>query len=241
MEQVTVQGADAALFVPEGSGPWPLVVMYMDAGGLRPAFAAMGERLASHGYVVLQPNLYWRSGAYAPLDPHTMFADPGERARLSALMQAVVPAEVVADTERFLTELSRDPRVRDTRRVGLVGYCMGGRLAYVAATKMGDRVAAAAAIHPGGLVTDGRDSPHLGTAQIRGRIYVGAADEDRSLTREHQETLRAALSSAGVAHEVELQPGARHGYAMTDFPVYAPAAAERHWDKIVELFAATLG
>src|SRR5689334_22213001 len=128
--------ADGELVVPAGEGPFPLVIYYMDAGGLRPATRAMAERLAAAGYAVLQPNLYWRSGPFAPFDAKTVFSDPSERARLNQLMQAVKPAQVVADTKAFLTALDADPRVR-TDKLRLVGYCMGGRMAFLVAEALG--------------------------------------------------------------------------------------------------------
>ena len=72
-ERVEIQTADGAmdadLLLPNGQGPWPLVVFYMDALGLRPALHEMAQHLTDGGYAVVQPNLYWRAPAFEPFDP----------------------------------------------------------------------------------------------------------------------------------------------------------------------------
>jgi carboxymethylenebutenolidase len=231
--------ADARLIVPEGEGPWPLVVYYADAGGLRPTTSRMGERLASAGYAVLQPNPFWRAGPFEPFDTRTVFSDPSERARLMALLATVRPANVIADTKALVSSLAADRRI-DAARIGMVGYCMGGRLAFIASTVWPERVAAVASIHGGGLVTDAEDSPHRGAGRIRASLYLGVADEDPSCTPEHQRALREALDAAGVDYQLELYPGARHGFAMPDFPVYDEAASEKHWERVLALFGRAL-
>ena len=231
--------ADAELIFPDGDGPLPLVVFYPDAGGLRPAMARMGERLANAGFAVLQQNPYWRSGPFAPFDAMTVFGDPTERARLMALMTAVKPANVLADTTALVAAIA-DPRVQ-RERFGVVGYCMGGRHAFLAAGTFPERVVAAACIHAGGLVSEGPESPHLLASTLRAALYLGVADEDGSCTPAHQATLTAALDAAGVRYQLERNPGARHGYAVPDFPVYDEAAAELHWKRVLTLFGEHLG
>ena len=232
--------ADGRLFLPEGAGPWPLVVFCMDAFGLRPALRTMAARLVAAGYAVVQPNLYWRSGSFAPFDAATTFGDPPERARIMGLMGAVEPSKVAADTAALLDQLAADDRVR-TGAVGLLGYCMGGRQALFLAAALGDRVAAMASIHGGGLVRPDPTSPHLGAPRIRARCYFGVADQDASCTAADCEVLGAALSAAGVAHEIELYEGARHGFAAPDMSVFDEAASERHWSAVLGLFGQTLG
>lgn len=226
---------DALFYEPEGEGPWPLVVFYMDAFGLRPALEDMAERLTDAGYAVLQPNLYWRTGPFEPFDPSAAFGDPDERARIMALLHSVKVDDVKADTLALVGEVAEDGRVR-TDRFGCVGYCMGGRLAFCMAEELPDRVAASASIHPGGLVTDDADSPHLKAGRIHGVVYLGIADEDRSCTPEHQQALRKALDAAGVDYTLELYSGAKHGFAIADHSVYDEAAAKRHWQRVLELF-----
>jgi carboxymethylenebutenolidase len=233
--------AEARLFTPDGEGPWPLVVFYMDAFGLRPALAQMAKRLVDAGYAVLQPNTYWRSGPFDPFDPAGTFADPAERERLMKLLHAVDVEQVASDTVALVEEALRETPQLEGERFGCVGYCMGGRIAFGVAAELPDRVVASASIHPGGLVTDQPNSPHLKSPRIKGVVYLGIADEDRGCTPEHQKALEEALTSAGVRHTLELYEGARHGFAVPDHAaVYDPDAAERHWKRVLDLFGGEL-
>jgi carboxymethylenebutenolidase len=236
IEVATSEGRpDGLLFVPGGSPPFPLVVFFCDAGGLRPAMSDMAERLVANGYAVLQPNLYWRSGRYAPFDFATVWTDPAERQRLSALMNAFTPAQAMADTRALVDAAAADPRIA-ADSIGVMGYCMGGRMAFYAAAELSDRVVAAASIHGGGLVTPAPNSPHLGASRIEAALYIGVADNDQSSPPEAVRALEVALTEAGVEHQIELYPGAKHGFAVPDFPVYDEAAAERQWGRILALF-----
>ena len=230
---------DAALFLPDAGGPWPLVVFYMDAFGLRPALTDMARRLVEAGFAVLQPNLYWRAGPFAPFEPSKTFGDPAERERVMKLLNSVRVEQVAADTRALVDHVAADPRIR-AERFGCVGYCMGGRIAFGIAAEMPERVAASAAIHPGGLVTDAPDSPHRQAGRIRAVVYLAIADEDRSCTPEDQQALRGALVEAGVRHTLELYAGAGHGFAVPDHSVHDAKAAERHWGRVLALFEAEL-
>ena len=226
---------EARLFLPEGAVGRPLVLFLMDAFGLRPALTEMATRLVDAGFAVAQPNLYWRSGPFAPFDAHTAFSDPAERPRIYGLMNALQPAHVFADADAILAALAGDSRVR-RGPVGILGYCMGGRQALFLAAHLGDRAAAMASIHGGGLVRADPGSPHLGAPRIRARCYFGVADEDASCTPADCDVLDKSLSDAGVRHEIELYPGARHGFAAPDMRVFDAAANERHWGKVLGLF-----
>ncbi len=154
--------------------------------------------LALHGYFVALPNLLYRAGTFARRSiPRTVFGDPAERDRLRAIMkQASVPA-VMRDLPFLLDALATRPEAR-ADQVGCIGYCMGGRTAFVAAGTYPARVAAAASIHGGGLATAEADSPHRLAPAIRARLYFGVADDDRSCTPESQAMLKAALDEAKV-------------------------------------------
>ena len=118
---------DVTLHTPEGSGPWPAVIMFPDAGGVRGTFHDMAQRLADLGYAVLLPNIYYRSGGYEPFDLDTVFTDPDERARLMSLAGSVTKELATRDTGAMLQFLAEQPEVADTK-VGTTGYCLGGGL-----------------------------------------------------------------------------------------------------------------
>jgi carboxymethylenebutenolidase len=228
----------SVLITPDGKGPWPAVVMFMDAGGVRPAMIQMAEHLAGMGYVVLLPEMYYRQGPYEPFRIETAFTDPAERSRLMSLAQGLTKAMAVSDTGAFLEFLSGRPEVAGTR-VGSTGYCMGGALSLTAAAHFPDRIVGAASFHGGHLASEAPDSPHRVVGRITGRVYVAAAEDDDSFTPEQAELLEAALSEADVDHTIEIYP-ARHGFAVPDNPTYDPDAASRHWRALSDLFGATL-
>ena len=228
----------SVLVTPDGDGPWPAVILFMDAGGVRPAMVEMAEHLAVMGYVTLLPEMYYRHGPYEPFDFRTAFSDEAERARLMGMIGGLSKEMAARDTGAFLDWLAARPDAAGTR-VGTTGYCMGGGLSLTAAGHYPDRVAAAASFHGGHLASDAPDSPHLVAGRIRGRVYVAAAEEDGSFPPEQAHRLEEALSAGGVDHVIETYP-ARHGFAVPDNPTYDPAAAERHWQALADLFGATL-
>lgn len=228
------------LAVPEGPGPWPAVVMYPDAGGARPAFLAMAQRLAGLGYVVLLPDTYYRWGDWAPFAMRTAFSDAAERNRLFAMMKSITPEVMAADAAAFFDYLQTRPEVAG-RRFGTTGYCMGGRTSLVVAGRLPDRVAAAMSFHGGGLAAaDDPGSPHLLADDISAAVYVGAAENDASYTPEQSAVLDDALTAARVEHVIEWYPAA-HGFAVTDNGPYDESAAERHWRATAEFFGDHLG
>jgi carboxymethylenebutenolidase len=233
--------ARAFVFTPDqGAGPWPTVIFYMDALAIRPALFEMGERLASNGYYVLMPDMFWRLGGYEPLVPKEVFADPDKRQDLfTRFMGSTNPQRAMSDTGAFLEWLAKQPKAK-AENVGVTGYCMGGMLALRAAETYPDRVAAAGVFHAGGVVTDQPDSPHLHVGKIKGKVLVAGADQDSYFTEEQCETLKKAMADAGVDAEVTIWRGALHGYAPPDMPVYDPEFAERHWRELTKLLGGTL-
>ena len=230
----------AHVFAPDGDGPWPGVLLFMDGPGIRPALFEMGERMARGGYYVLLPDLFYRAGAYAPQDPKALFTDEAARAEwFKRFMPTASAANIMRDVPVFLDHLEGEARVRG-ERFGVTGYCMGGRLALCAAGSFGEHFAAAASYHGGNLATDAPDSPHLLAAKMKARIYVGAATSDHSFPDEQKERLERALVEAKVDHVIETY-AARHGWVPSDTPVHDVAAAERHWQTLFALFAETLG
>jgi carboxymethylenebutenolidase len=227
------------VFRPAGSGPWPAVLIFMDGLGIRPAVLEIGERLSAHGYYALLPDLFYRSGPYAPMDPHAILADPKQRKILMDRYFALATqANIMSDTRAFLDYLAAQPDVRHGA-IGTTGYCMGGFMSLTAAGTYPDRISATASYHGGRLATDAADSPHLLAPRIKSRVYIAGAIEDQSFPDDMKNRLEEALTQAHIDHKIETYP-AKHGWVFRDMPVYDAAASERHWQTLLALFDATL-
>lgn len=229
---------DGSLHTPDGDGPWPAVIMFPDAGGVRPTFHEMAQRLADLGYAVLLPNPFYRLGPFEPFDMKTVFAEPSERQRLMSMVMSVTKELATRDTEAILAFLAEQPEV-EAGKVGTTGYCMGGGLALNAAGRFPDRVGAAASFHGGNIATTAPDSPHLLAGSMQAKVYVAGARDDASFDDEQFQRLSSALQEAGVDHELVTYP-ALHGFAVPDNPTYDEAAAERHWQALESLYGAAL-
>ncbi len=243
MSRVAIETDDgicpAHVFHPEGAGPFPAVLVYMDGIGIRPAMLEVGERLATHGYFVLLPDLFYRSGPYEPMDARTVFTDPQKRKVLMERFFALAtPAKVMSDTRVFLEYLASRPEVKPGG-IATTGYCRGGLMSLTAAGTYPDRIAVAASFHGGRLATDDPDSPHLLAPRIRARVYVAGAIEDPSFPDDMKGRLEEALTTAGVDHRIETYP-ARHGWVLRDTLAHDAAAAERHWESLVALLDGAL-
>jgi len=223
---------------PKHTGPWPAVVMYMDAFGIRPALGDMAERLASHGYVVALPNLYHRT-PFAPFEPKQVAVEGPERARFKGMVASINGPMVMRDTAALLAHLDTLPTVKQSS-MGALGYCMGGGYALAAAGTFPGRMAVAASFHGGALATEKPDSPHLLAPKMRARVYVGAAGIDPTFPDEQRQRLQTALDAAGVSYVIDTYENARHGFAVNGHLVYDKEASERHWERLLRLLQDTL-
>jgi carboxymethylenebutenolidase len=231
--------ADSFLVYPDHAGPHPAVIYIPDIRGPRPVFKDMARRLASHGYAVLMPNLFYRLGP-APVWTLTgSTQSEAGRARVAELFAAVTVEGCHRDHVAFLDYLASIPEIAQPRTAE-VGYCMGGAVAMRAAADFPDRIIAAACFHGGRLATDAPDSPHLRAKEIRARLYFGHAADDGSMTPEMIEKLEAALNAAHVRFTTDHYT-AHHGYAVADSPAYEEDAAEFHWTRLVEFLRDAFG
>jgi carboxymethylenebutenolidase len=230
--------ADAYLTRPDDERH-PGVLLLMDAFGLRPQIETMAERIASHGFVVLAPNLFYRAGRTPVVDLDGL-GDPEQRGKIFAkvmpLAGQLTAARIAADGAAYLQTLAE----YSDGAVAITGYCMGGRVGWRIAAAHPERVAALGGFHTGGLVTEEPDSPHLSASELRAEVFLGHADNDRSMTPENIATIESALADANVTYRSELFEGAAHGYTMADTPAYDQAAAERHFTELFALLGRTV-
>jgi carboxymethylenebutenolidase len=184
----------------------------------------------------MSPDLFYRWGFKGPID----FADPAGRERIMGALKNLTDDKVKSDVEATLRIADGDKAARKGK-IGVYGFCMGGKFTLVMSQVLGDRVAAGASIHPGGLVTDEPNSPHRHLDKVRGDIYFGIADNDQSATPEQMQELEKALKAANIHYHLEWHPGALHGYMMSSRKeLYNEAAAEKVWGRMKDLFGSTL-
>jgi carboxymethylenebutenolidase len=233
----TADGTMETFFAhPDSPGPFPVIVQLMDGIGMREELRDHARRTASWGYYVVAPDLYYRFGLKGPLD----FSDPVARDRLMAAIGALTAERATADVEAVLAIAHGDPAAREGK-IGLYGFCMGGKLTLELSQTLGERVAAGASIHPGSLVTDAAGSPHWHLDRVQAELYFGIADNDASATPEQMAELEKALGARGANYELEWHPGALHGYMMPSrAELYNEAAAEKVWSRMQALFDRTL-
>jgi carboxymethylenebutenolidase len=223
---------------PERGGPHPVIIFYMDAPAIREELRDMARRLATSGYYVMLPNLYYRSGVME-LGPLPADPESPERKRMFQLMNSINIPLVMEDTRALLAYADTQPAAR-TDIVGAVGYCMSGQYAINAATHFPGRVRAAASIYGVQLATDRPDSPHLAGQKTKAELYFGCAETDVYAPMEIVEKVKQQMQNDAANAEVELYPGTHHGFAFPKRPVYHRDAAERHWERLLALYRRNL-
>lgn len=223
------------LYHPEHEGPHPVVLYLMDAPSIRPALRDMASRLASAGYYVMLPYLFYRGGPFREFGK----SDEDMHAR-KELMATVTPTNIVRDAKALLAVAGGDPAAAGGR-IGAVGFCMSGGLVISLARAMPDRVAAVASIHGAWLVRDTPDSPHRNLDTVKAEIYLGWCDKDPTAPPDDVPVMRAALEAAGITYTLDWITDALHGYAPPGGERYNRAASELHWERVHSLFRRHLG
>ena len=219
------------IYHPEHGGPRPIVLYLMDAPSIRPALKSMANRLASAGYYVMLPYLFYRGGPFREFGQ----SDEDMHAR-TELMGTVTPTNIVSDAEALLEVAAADPAAVAGSKIGAVGFCMSGGLVISLARAMPERVAAVASIHGAWLVRESDDSPHLGLDSVAAEVYFGWCDNDPTAPPEHVPIMRQALDDAGVSYTLDWLTEAVHGYAPPGSERYDEAASELHWERVHDLF-----
>lgn len=241
VEVKTASGVSGGVFYrPEKEGRWPGVLHLTDAGGIRQPTQEMAQRLVAEGYCVLQPNIFYRTGTPPFFATAFRAIDEAMMKRFAELTGPVTPEAMESDAAAYVDFLTAQKWVRDGP-IGAVGYCFSGAFALRAAAVRPDKVAAVASFHGGGLYTDAPTSPHFVLPRVKARLYFGHATDDRNMPQEAIDKFNQALESWNGEYESEVYEGAYHGWTASDGPVFNPVQADRAFQKLRELYAATLG
>ena len=233
-------GVSDCYYVRPTTGKHPAVLIWPDIRGLRNAFKVMGKRLAMQGYAVLVVNPFYRD-AKAPVVPEgSSFRDPDTRKLLIGMARKLTQDASMSDARAYIGFLDAQDSVDTSRKVGTMGYCMGGPLIMRTAGAVPERVGAAASFHGGGIVTDREDSPHLLIPQSPAHVLHAIAENDDERGPEAKHVLAAAYKAAGIPAEIEVYEGTLHGWCPPDSSVYNEAQAERAWSRVSALFERAL-
>ena len=240
VDVTTPDGVADCYFVHPSSGQHPAVLIWPDILGLRPAFAAMGERLAQSGYSVLVVNPFYRDARSPVVGEGASFGQPETREIVLPMARNLNAETHFTDARAFVSFLDRQAAVDTSRRIGTTGYCMGGPMVMRTVAAVPDRLGAGATFHGGGLATDADDSPHLLIPNTTAHMLHCVAANDDENDPEAKTTLREAYAAAGIPAEIEVYDGTMHGWCPPDSQVYNEAQAERAWSRLLVLFESAL-
>lgn len=225
------------LFGDAANRTMPVVLLFMDAFGPRPALYDLAHRLVEEGCRVLLPDLFYAHAPYEPIDPASLFSGGEDRQRLSSMLDTLSQSALDDDVAALLAVASAQCGAEAP--IAAVGYCMGGRFAITAAS-LDPRVRLSASIHGSTLAPAEGDSAHQRLKGSQAKIYVGVAQIDPTFDAAEQGRLAESLRANDVDHLIESYVDAAHGFAMADIPAYHPAAAEKHWRRLQELLRETV-
>jgi carboxymethylenebutenolidase len=236
VEVTTKYGRQPAFAVcPDAPGPFPAIILYMDAPGIREELRNQARRIAKGGYFCLLPDLYYRLGALR-------FDVPRRNDAMSVVirgaMMSLTNAALIDDTAGMMAYLDGQDHVK-AGPLGCVGHCMSGPFALAAAATF-PRMKAAAALYGVHMVTDQPDSPHLMVGEIKGELYIAFAEVDHAVPPNVVPDLKKALDKAGTKYAMETVPNTHHGYCFAARHDYNAIAAEATWEKLFSLWQRNL-
>jgi carboxymethylenebutenolidase len=231
----TPDGTCDAYFVAPTTGAHAAVLVWPDIFGLRPAMRQMGKRLAEDGYSVLVVNPFYRQtkAPSAPQGAQTPIP------QLVPMMQALTATTHTTDARAFITWLDARAEVDKGKKIGTIGYCMGGPIVMRTAGAVPSRVGAVGSFHGGGLTTMNPDSPHLLIPQTNAQFLIAVAENDDMRDPTSKDILKKAFADANKKAEVEVYKAA-HGWCPPDSTVYDEGEAERAWGRMLAMFKTAL-
>ena len=241
LDIVTKDGAmETFICHPERGGPYPPVLLLMDAPGIREELHDMARRLATSGYYVMLPNLYYRAGRDTKYGPDVLKHGSEDHGRMRAVRTKMTIPPVMDDVATMIA-FADQQKAAKKGPVGTHGYCMSGPYSLAAAARYPDRVAAAASFYGTWLVSDAVESPHLNLGKAKGELYISCAEHDELAPPDMVKKLKELFDKSGNTGELEIQMSVHHGFAFPQRWCYDKPAAERHWERLIALYRRRLG
>ena len=240
-EEITIevegQPMPTFLALPVASGPRPVVLVFEEVFGVNVHIRDVCQRLAREGYVAIAPDYHHRAWK-----PGTQLGYTSEDMKVGmALIPKLTLEGLNADIAATVAYV-KTRKEADTTKLGAIGFCIGGHIAYYAAATL--PITVTASFYGGGIATfgPGGTTPTVErSGDIKGRITCFFGADDTYITAEQRAKIDAALTEHHVRHEIVVYDGASHGFFCDQRGSYEPKAAADAWERVKKLFAAELG
>jgi carboxymethylenebutenolidase len=236
--EIPVEGGTMGGYLarPKGGGTFPGVAVYMEIFGVNAHIRDVTERVAREGYVALAPDVFHRTAPGIELGYDEAAMSQG----IKLLMQ-IRADEAIGDAKAAVAFLKALPSVGG-KKIGAMGFCMGGHLAYLTACEAD--VAAAASFYGGGIAAPqgpgGAPGTLTRTPKMKGKILCLFGGKDAMIPPPQVDAVKSALAARGRGDEVVVYPDADHGFFCDQRPTYHAASAQDAWERVKKLFAEAL-
>lgn len=233
-----VDGSPMSAYVamPAAEGQYPGVLVFMEIFGINSHIQDVTERLAREGYVALAPDYYHRVAPNLKLGYTKADIEEGRKYK-----DVVTQAELLKDAEVAIAWLQQQPQVDPKEKMGTIGFCFGGYVAFLVATL--PQVAVTASFYGAGIAQDmpNKEEPPVDKSEeIPGYMLCFFGDKDESIPQEDIQMIENSLEMARVPHKVIVYPDADHGFFCDQRPSYNPEAAFDAWQQVKQTFSQQL-
>lgn len=213
---------------PQGKGPFPGVLVFMEAYGITGHIQGVCQRLADSGFVALAPDFF-----------HGELISYTDMNKVMAKIQSLRDEQLLQETDASLDWLAAQKNV-DKNRLAVIGFCMGGRLAFLANCRFADKLKAVVGFYGGGIAAEGatdrfgRTPPIHDADKMRAPIFLGYGADDQGIPPAEHARIAGKLSALKKRYTLAVYPGAGHAFLCEERANYAPTAAARAWPEAME-------
>ena len=232
-ENIQVDGQDMDMYasVPSGSGPFSAIVVSQHGGGVDRFIQTICDRFAEAGYAAVAPNLYHR------IPDEVLNGDPRPRP-----WDVLSDPDIVADINATVDFLRNHPAISGDK-IGITGFCMGGRVAWLGAAS-NPHIRALAPYYGGNLMVTwgaGEVPPYELAENINCPILFHFGEVDENPSQDDMRKFDGELTRLGKAHQFYTYPGADHAFMDFTTGRHHQEAADASWPRTLEFFAAHIG
>ncbi len=237
-ETIDVAGNAMNAFIasPADGGSYPGVLVFMEIFGVNEHIQDVTQRIAKEGYVAMAIDYYHRVAPGIQLGYSQADIEEGRKYK-----DMISQADMEADARAAIDYLKELPNVSSKDRVGTVGFCFGGYVAYVVATL--PEVAVTASFYGAGIAQDmpGKEEPPVDkSGEIEGYMLCLFGEKDASIPQEDIQMIESSLERGRVSHKIIVYPDADHGFFCDKRGSYHPESALDAWSELLQAFQSQL-